>query len=70
MLLSSSSNTEKIVALVNVSNATNYLDVNCYDLGLQKSVLTDLITNKVYSISSKRRVLGITLSPYQICWLR
>jgi sucrose phosphorylase len=70
VLLKSSTNSDKIIAMVNVSDSDKSLNVDCSQLGYHGSVLTDLITNKAYNIPLKGKLLGITLSPYQICWFR
>ena len=70
VLLSSYSKADKLIALVNVSDSDKSLEVDCYQLGFAKSFLTDLIFDKVYKIPPKGDLLKITLSPYQICWLR
>jgi sucrose phosphorylase len=70
VLLKSSTDTDNIIAFVNVSDSDKSLNVDCSQLGFHGSVLTDLITNKPYTTPLKNKSLEITLSPYQICWLK
>ncbi len=70
VVLFASTSPDKIIALVNVSDSQKSLDIEYNQIGFQKSPMTDLLTNKKYKIPPNGDLLSITLSAYQICWLR
>jgi sucrose phosphorylase len=70
MILFSSTQKERIISFVNVSNSTRKVKIKKKDLILENSTLTDLILEKEYKIPLNDDSIEFILLPYQIIWLQ
>ncbi len=69
VLISSSKETDKIIALVNVSSKDQLIHLDLKNIEMDGiDCYKDLISHAKYSNKSKE--LRLTLKPYQICWLK
>ncbi len=70
VVLFSSSARSKLIALVNVSETNHNIGIDHSQFKFKADFLTDLVSRKTYAIPPKEDLLEITLSAYQVCWLR
>jgi sucrose phosphorylase len=68
VIIASSKEIEKLIALVNVSQEEQHIQLDLKEIRMEGNHFKDLISLVEYSIKSEELIL--TLKPYQICWLK